>query len=129
MTALSWQPPLPPPVTSCKNCPENEGSAWGFCMATDAPLEDKNMAIFAQNKNGLTATCPMWQQQNKIVDCQCESCKPNTLIDQRMIVCSICGNKRCPHATNHIHACTNSNEVGQAGSSWEHVKQISERTS
>jgi hypothetical protein len=43
----------------------------------------------------------------------------------RMIVCSICGNKRCPHATNHINECTNSNEVGQKGSSWEPVKPFS----
>lgn len=64
--------------------------------------------------------------------CQCATCKPNSIDwggDQRMIVCSECGNKRCPHATNHIFACTNSNEVGQAGSSWGHVKPVSERTS
>lgn len=40
----------------------------------------------------------------------------------RMIVCSICGNKRCPHATNHINECTGSNEPGQKGSSWENYK-------
>lgn len=33
-----------------------------------------------------------------------------------MIVCSICGNKRCPHATDHRNECTNSNEIGQVGS-------------
>ena len=33
-----------------------------------------------------------------------------------MIVCETCGNKRCPHGTNHVHACTNSNEPGQPGS-------------
>ena len=32
------------------------------------------------------------------------------------IVCASCGNKRCPHATDHRHACTNSNAPGQAGS-------------
>jgi hypothetical protein len=36
-----------------------------------------------------------------------------------MIVCEICGNKRCPHATNHRHTCTNSNEPGQKGSIYE----------
>lgn len=34
----------------------------------------------------------------------------------RMIVCDQCGNKRCPRATNHIYACTFSNEPGQPGS-------------
>lgn len=37
----------------------------------------------------------------------------------RMILCSICGNKRCPHAADHRHECTNSNEPGQPGSSYE----------
>ena len=34
----------------------------------------------------------------------------------RMILCPICGNKRCPHATDHRNACTNSNAKGQPGS-------------
>jgi hypothetical protein len=33
-----------------------------------------------------------------------------------MVVCSTCGFKRCPHATNHKFPCTNSNEPGQEGS-------------
>jgi hypothetical protein len=33
--------------------------------------------------------------------------------------CEICGNKRCPHHTNHRLACTNSNDVGQTGSAYE----------
>jgi ribosomal protein L40E len=35
------------------------------------------------------------------------------------IVCKKCGNKRCPHATNHRLKCTNSNEPGQKGSNYE----------
>lgn len=35
----------------------------------------------------------------------------------RMILCRKCGCKRCPHATDHRHACTRSNEPGQPGSS------------
>ncbi len=38
---------------------------------------------------------------------------------QRMVVCAQCGNKRCPHATDHRHACTGSNEPGQPGSAYE----------
>lgn len=34
------------------------------------------------------------------------------------IVCEKCGNKRCPHATDHRHDCTNSNAPGQAGSAY-----------
>ena len=53
-------------------------------------------------------------------ECWCEACKPNNdLSSLRFIVCAICGNKRCPHATDHRNACTGSNEPGQKGSSWE----------
>lgn len=56
-------------------------------------------------------------------DCHCESCDPIKPdgSNARMIVCAICGNKRCPHATNHRNACTGSNEPGQPGSSYEFV--------
>lgn len=30
-----------------------------------------------------------------------------------LIVCPVCGNKRCPKASDHRLACTNSNELGQ----------------
>ena len=33
-----------------------------------------------------------------------------------MILCEKCGNKRCPHASDHNLACTKSNEPGQPGS-------------
>ncbi len=46
-------------------------------------------------------------------NCACRECNPNAWW---MVVCCICGNKRCPHATNHENECTNSNETGQAGS-------------
>lgn len=35
-----------------------------------------------------------------------------------MILCPICGNKRCPHANDHRNTCTNSNEPGQVGSAY-----------
>jgi hypothetical protein len=35
------------------------------------------------------------------------------------IVCPLCGNKRCPRATDHALPCTGSNEVGQKGSRYE----------
>lgn len=34
----------------------------------------------------------------------------------RMVTCQVCGNKRCPHATDHRWECTGSNEPGQDGS-------------
>lgn len=37
----------------------------------------------------------------------------------KMILCPICGNKRCPHATDHNLECTNSNAPGQKGSRYQ----------
>lgn len=43
---------------------------------------------------------------------KCWGDKPATM----MLVCPTCGNKRCPKASDHELACTNSNEPGQPGS-------------
>jgi hypothetical protein len=43
-----------------------------------------------------------------------------------MIVCSDCGNKRCPKASNHRHKCTGSNEVGQYGSIYTAPRELSD---
>jgi len=48
--------------------------------------------------------------------CGCLKCYPNVFPNLRFNVCPICGNKRCPHATDHNYECTNSNDVGQNGS-------------
>lgn len=41
------------------------------------------------------------------------------LFARRFVVCSDCGNKRCPKATNHTLTCTGSNDPGQVGSIYE----------
>lgn len=63
--------------------------------------------------------------------CQCRQClrdRKETLVaaghsipveHTRMILCSVCGNKRCPHATDHRYACTGSNDPGQPGSYYQ----------
>lgn len=54
--------------------------------------------------------------------CYCYNCNKDVKVNgipyvmTRMIVCPICGNKRCPHSTDHNLACTNSNEPNQPGS-------------
>ena len=52
----------------------------------------------------------------KKVASTCNNCYTCTKDNSRMIVCELCGNKRCPHATDHNLACTNSNDPGQPGS-------------
>jgi NAD-dependent SIR2 family protein deacetylase len=56
-------------------------------------------------------------------ECYCYNCNKDR-VDKtgfpvtmtRMILCPTCGNKRCPHATDHTLECTGSNEPGQPGS-------------
>lgn len=51
--------------------------------------------------------------------CTCHTCRPISCDDPGsmfMRLCPECGNKRCPKATNHELACTNSNEPNQEGS-------------
>jgi hypothetical protein len=43
----------------------------------------------------------------------CWKCNPKYHF---MLLCPTCGNKRCPHASDHELDCTNSNEPGQPGS-------------
>ena len=75
------------------------------------PLDDPEFLKFQKNR------------------CWCHTCRP---IDYRdvgsvyMRVCPECGNKRCPKASYHGNACTNSNEPNQTGSiystDWENWK-------
>lgn len=60
--------------------------------------------------------------------CQCRQCLRDRKDEEtpgwpteltRMILCPKCGNKRCPHATDHRNECTGSNEPGQKGSAYE----------
>ena len=50
--------------------------------------------------------------------CWCATCRPVSFGDMRMVLCPVCGNKRCPRATDHRYACTGSNEVGQVGNAY-----------
>ena len=56
--------------------------------------------------------------------CECQKCNPD-LYGMKMFICPRCGNKRCPHATDHELACTNSNEIGQKGSEYEFQGRLS----
>ncbi|MGL4648195.1 MAG: hypothetical protein ACRC1H_02205 [Caldilineaceae bacterium] len=49
-------------------------------------------------------------------ECWCHRCRDVLRLASRMIVCPTCGNKRCPHASDHALPCTGSNAPGQPGS-------------
>lgn len=52
------------------------------------------------------------------VDCRRCFREKGGKMNVRMFLCPVCGNKRCPTATDHRHACTHSNEPGQPGSDY-----------
>ena len=61
---LSWQPP---PVTKCGECPRriymgDHRSKCG-CLA-----HEKAKIAWLENKDGITESCPMWQQQKASLD-------------------------------------------------------------
>lgn len=41
------------------------------------------------------------------------------MTSMRLILCPVCGHKRCPHASDHALACTGSNAPGQQGSVYQ----------
>lgn len=53
-------------------------------------------------------------------DCgQCHACYAARAEEpQFYVLCPECGCKRCPKATNHVHACSQSNDPGQFGSTY-----------
>ena len=55
---------------------------------------------------------------NRLNRCWCYVCNQEDIayLASRMIVCPECGNKRCPHASDHRELCSHSNESGQLGS-------------
>ena len=80
----------------------------------------KRVAL-AQSGTSLSAVPPDGEP------CRCYKCleqqiDPKTFLPLTMntfIVCPDCGNKRCPRATDHTLACTNSNEPEQQGSRYQ----------
>lgn len=97
---------------------------WKDCGCRPAGAEE--IALW----DALTAlsqpAAPGW-----VSGCQCGQCRPISLADSgsvRMILCSICGNKRCPHANDHRNTCTGSNEPGQPGSSYPDIFAASKAT-
>lgn len=52
--------------------------------------------------------------------CGCWRCmKERDEMRVRMILCPMCGNKRCPKASDHRLECTDSNRSGQPGSVYD----------
>jgi len=67
-------------------------------------------------------------EQEPVAKYCCRLCfnKSGSLLLDRMILCSECGNKRCPKATHHELQCTNSNAPNQAESIYNTPPQRTE---
>jgi len=98
--------------------------------ARHLPLRRAN-AWFASDDGGRSTGCPTkWREvmiPNYPVGSQncCSKCfeafvaeNPDKWWTRKMMLCSTCGNKRCPKATDHTLACTGSNAPGQEGSAY-----------
>ncbi|CUJ50170.1 Uncharacterised protein [Achromobacter sp. 2789STDY5608633] len=44
------------------------------------------------------------QAEGQMQGCNCATCRPHS-VEMRMILCSVCGDKRCPRAADHRNAC------------------------
>ena len=70
-----------------------------------------------------------WVREAPTPECGCHRCTTAKhdqdggngwpIATRLMILCPVCGNKRCPHATDHNLPCSGSNEPGQKGSLYE----------
>jgi len=63
--------------------------------------------------------------------CWCRACNRDTkgpggwpYLATTFVVCPDCGNKRCPKANDHQHACTGSNDAGQLGSAYGSAQEF-----
>ncbi|RKT13367.1 hypothetical protein B0G69_6508 [Paraburkholderia sp. RAU2J] len=107
LATLAWNERAPFIAQSMCNAHTREAP---FTNALPTPAKDDASRLF-----------PVVDVQTLQKECECGTCRPRTLADMRMILCPTCGNQRCPKATWHEKRCTGSKEVGQPGSSWEHV--------
>jgi len=80
------------------------------------------LAVTRQDEDGrilsVIAEAPAPTTAKEGERCWCETCRPITMEDMRMVLCPTCGNKRCPRANNHRNACTGSNRPGQTSSAY-----------
>lgn len=102
-------------------CPSGDGSLRWPCPAHQV-RDPRTVA-------GVDVSFPTEKHMNFAPDekCDCHRCiaeqglgvggLPLNML--KMILCPVCGNKRCPKANDHRNDCTDSNEPGQPGSAYQ----------
>jgi hypothetical protein len=99
----------------------------GDIRTAEAWCADQNR----ETNKGIEARTPDQLPRNVLTDCECLSClRWRGVKDKvtgfpveltRMIVCPVCGNKRCPRAASHDNACTGSNETPVTDDRWHPI--------
>lgn len=114
-------------------CGKPRFSLWLFCDANRCnftPFTDRQRSLAGARRKGEASVAESGSALHgratdgsvKLEGCGCYRCLDGVtengwpVVAMRMIVCPTCGNKRCPHSTDHRLACTGSNEPGQPGS-------------
>jgi len=95
--------PLTPQIVRCRKVSEHLWTHRNGYTTWENPTPDEERAGTAPTMIDLSD------------DACCWACTPNFSF---MMVCSTCGNKRCPKAADHNLACTGSNDPGQEGSAY-----------
>lgn len=91
-----------------------DGTQWGWTEEND--IDNSSLQPKNEEEQDKPLQQPLISDSLPLDRCMCLKCLPNKLPNIRFNVCGICGNKRCPHATDHNYKCTNSNDFGQEGS-------------
>lgn len=88
------------------------GVEFGYVRMPDADTPDP-----AHRTPGLidAAIRALSAQPGAQKDCSCAACRPHR-VEMRMILCEVCGDKRCPHAADHRNPCASMDAQKTGGS-------------
>jgi hypothetical protein len=96
--------------------PQNCGTS--YCSCIECVMEPAQQEPPCKTGGQCTSKCQQCAVPEPVARYCCHSCFKacgGVMLD-RMILCSECGNKRCPKASDHRLDCTSSNDLGQPGS-------------
>lgn len=113
---MTSQPPTTEAPTTDSNphfllCQKGAGTQEA-CTREAAPGSTWCRACLHQTVEAMMAALKRAETEG----CWCHECTKTDPFQQVMAVCPVCGNKRCPFATDHNGTCSASNEPGQWGS-------------
>lgn len=117
---------LPEPVAAQSRFADTPSDTWDSCSVEHARSfggvgYEVRYLYTEQQVRAMLAAAPK-PPAHEPLRCSCHTCWPIAADDPAstfMRFCPACGNKRCPKANDHRHACTGSNEPGQPGSAYQ----------